>query len=100
MNDEAQGEQVLQAIMSQILEDIDSNSATTDERLQLSDALLERILVEIALRLGKAGTEQLDSLIQAKSDARTIERFLSEQIPEYQELTRSIVEDFRTQMTQ
>ena len=64
----------------------------------MTEAVMKRIFVETMEKLGEAGMDEYEKLIEQGPEQSQIEEFLKGKIPEYDSMVKQIVADFKTEM--
>ncbi len=64
----------------------------------MTEAVMKRIFVDTMEKLGEAGMDEYEKLIEQNPEQSQIEEFLKGKIPEYDSMVEQIVADFKTKM--
>jgi hypothetical protein len=66
--------------------------------VKMTEVLLKRIFIETMEKLSESDQEQYAKIVEDKSSADRVESFLKEKIPNYEEMVKKVVEDFKAEM--
>ncbi|MDQ1284177.1 MAG: hypothetical protein QG620_525 [Patescibacteria group bacterium] len=66
--------------------------------VKMTEVVLKRIFVETMEKLPEADQEEYSKLIDANAAPEEVEKFLTEKIPNYDEMVKKVVEDFKGEM--
>lgn len=66
--------------------------------VKMTEVVLKRIFVETMEKLSEADQEAYSQMIDRNATPEEVEKFLIEKIPNYDELVKKVVEDFKGEM--
>lgn len=78
---------------------MDANQNLTDEQLidQITDHVLERILVKVGRDLSEEDLEMLDKLNEDDKDGKKVKRYLLEKVPNLESIIFNELQEIRRQ---
>jgi len=66
--------------------------------VKMTEVILKRIFLETVEKLSDTDKEDYAQMIESQSEPDQIENFLKEKIPNYEEMVKEIVENFKKEM--
>ena len=67
---------------------------------KMTVAVMKRIFLETMEKLGEAGAEEYEKLMETDPEPKQVEDFLMAKIPNYQAMVEQIIADFKVEMGQ
>lgn len=97
-----ESQMVLDENQKRLIEELGLSELPIERQVELltkmTEALLKRIFVETLEELSDADKEIYSQMIDEKASPEEMENFLREKIPDYENFTKKVVDDFMAEM--
>ena len=89
-------------IQSDFLDELGLSGVSEEKKEELlvsmTEVLLKRIFIEIMEKLPEADQNEYAKIIEGKAEPDKVEAFLKEKIPNYDEIVKEVIENFKEEM--
>ena len=90
------------AVLADLINDLGLDTLSQDKQndliIKMTEVLLKRIFLETMEKLDDKGREEYEKITQSEVTPEQIEAFFKNNIKDYDEMVRGIVEEFKTEM--
>jgi hypothetical protein len=92
------------AALAQLIKDLGIDTLSKEKQdnliIKMTEVLLKRIFLETMDKLGEQGREEYEKLTQGEVTPEQMEAFFKNNIKDYDEMVKGIIEQFKVEMMQ
>jgi len=91
-----------QTIQADFLDELGLSGASQEKKeellVKMTEVLLKRIFIEVMEKLPEPDQNEYAKIIEDKAEPDKVEAFLKEKLPNYEEMVKKVIEDFKEEM--
>lgn len=91
-----------QEIKADFLDELGLSGVSQEKKeellVKMTEVLLKRIFIEVMEKLPEPDQNEYARIIEDKAEPDKVEAFLKEKLPNYEEMVKNVIEDFKKEM--
>ncbi|HRZ95374.1 MAG TPA: DUF5663 domain-containing protein [Candidatus Moranbacteria bacterium] len=91
-----------QEIKSDFLDELGLAGVSQEKKeellVKMTEVLLKRIFIEVMEKLPESDQNEYARIIEGEAEPDKVEAFLKERLPNYEEMVKNVIDDFKEEM--